>query len=79
MSMKNPMTPAGIEPAAFWFVAQHPNNCATAVRRSEDNTGSNLKETVSEAVHYFHGAQNTVRWQAVLETAMKVPRRSGKV
>jgi hypothetical protein len=28
MSMKNPLTPAGIEPATFRFVAQH---CATAV------------------------------------------------
>jgi len=26
-----PMTPAGIEPATFWFVAQHLNHCATAV------------------------------------------------
>ena len=31
MSMKNPVTPAGIEPAAFRFVAQHLNHCATAV------------------------------------------------
>ena len=31
MSMKNPMTPAGIEPATFRFVAQHLNHCATAV------------------------------------------------
>jgi len=29
--MKNPMTPAGIEPATFRFVAQHINHCATAV------------------------------------------------
>jgi len=29
--MKNPMTPAGIEPATFRFVAQHFNHCATAV------------------------------------------------
>ena len=28
---KNPMTPAGIEPATFRFVAQHFNHCATAV------------------------------------------------
>jgi len=28
--MKNPLTPAGIEPATFRFVAQH---CATAVPR----------------------------------------------
>ena len=31
MSMKNPLTPAGIEPATFRFVAQHLNHCATAV------------------------------------------------
>jgi hypothetical protein len=24
------MTPSGIEPATFWFVAQYPNHCATA-------------------------------------------------
>jgi len=29
--MKNSMTPAGIEPAAFRFVAQHLNHCGTAV------------------------------------------------
>ena len=27
--MKNPMTPAEIEPATFRFVAQHLNHCAT--------------------------------------------------
>ena len=31
MSMKNPLTPAGIESATFRFVAQHLNHCATAV------------------------------------------------
>jgi len=30
MSMKNPLTPAGIEPATFRFVAQHLNHCGTA-------------------------------------------------
>jgi len=29
--MKNPLTPAGIEPATFRFVTQHLNHCATAV------------------------------------------------
>jgi len=31
MSMKNPLTPAGIEPVTFWFLAQHLNHCTTAV------------------------------------------------
>jgi len=31
MSMKNPVTPGGIEPATFQIVAQHLNHCATAV------------------------------------------------
>ena len=30
MSKKNPLTPAGIEPGTFRFVAQHLNHCATA-------------------------------------------------
>jgi len=30
-SMKNPLTPAGFEPATFRFVAQHLIHCATAV------------------------------------------------
>jgi len=36
--MKNPPTPAGIEPATFRFVAQHLNHYATAV-----SNGSNGK------------------------------------
>jgi len=29
--MKNPLTPAGIEPATYRFVAQHLNHCAATV------------------------------------------------
>ena len=35
MSMKDPLTPAGIEPATFRFVAQHLNYCATAVPKKQ--------------------------------------------
>ena len=35
MSMKNPLTPAGIEPTTFRFVAQRLNHCATAVSGPE--------------------------------------------
>ena len=34
MSTKNPLTPAGIEPATFRFVAQHLNHCAPAVPKN---------------------------------------------
>ena len=35
--MKNPVTPAGIEPATFQFVAQHLNHCATTVLNKKRN------------------------------------------
>jgi len=38
MSIKNPLTPAGIEAATFRFVAQHLNHCATAVPLYQINT-----------------------------------------
>ena len=31
MSLKNPLTPVGIEPATLRFVAQHLNHCATTL------------------------------------------------
>jgi len=43
MSMKNPVTPAGIEPATLRFVAQHLNHCATAVPRQRSCTKSKSK------------------------------------
>jgi len=42
MSMKNPLTPAGIEPATFRFVAQHLNHCATAVPSPSSAVGIQL-------------------------------------
>jgi len=36
--MKNPMTPAGIEPAIFRFVSKHLNHCATAVTTTTTTT-----------------------------------------
>ena len=48
MSMKNPMTSAGIEPATFRFVEQHLNHCATAVRTVTGYRGS------IETLHFGH-------------------------
>jgi len=46
MSMETPLTPAGIEPATFRFVAQHLNHCVTVVPH---NTEIHLHN------HYCHG------------------------
>jgi len=45
MSMKNPLTPAGIEPVTLRFVARHLNHCATAVPLSVSKC-SNLRVLV---------------------------------
>jgi len=38
MSMKNPPTSAGIEPATFQFVTQHLNHCATTNRTTVETS-----------------------------------------
>ena len=47
--MNIPMTPDGIEPATFRFVAQHLNHCATAVPLQY----SVVKDVVSLTVTYL--------------------------
>jgi len=46
MSMKNPLTPAGIEPATFRFVAQHFNHCATVVPHMLININYKIGESL---------------------------------
>ena len=53
MSMKNPLTLAGIEPATFRFVAQHLNHCATAIPVSNSNTGQKHKHSPQSVVRVF--------------------------
>jgi len=50
MSMKNPLTLAGIEPATFRFVAQHLNHCATAKYRSSNNKLSDTSVQVQSDI-----------------------------
>ena len=45
ISMKFPITPAGIEPATFRFVAQHLNHCVTAVPQTTGETNKKSKVT----------------------------------
>jgi hypothetical protein len=63
MSMKNSMTPAGIEPATFRFVAQHLKHCATAVptvQGSETNPEAPNKKEKQE-IHKRLKLQNSIK------------------
>ena len=63
--MKNTLTPTGIEPATIRYVAQHLNNCATAV--------------LSHIVRYVHKFFFfKVRHPAVLDYRQKVHRQTIK-
>jgi len=50
MSMKNPLTPAGIEPATFQFVAEHLNHCPTVVP-PQSTEGIKLKTKFQHTVN----------------------------
>ena len=54
--MKNPLTPAGIEPATFRFVAQHLNHCATAVPNAAVISRI-LREHTESSRSQHHGEQ----------------------
>jgi len=58
LSMKNPLTPAGIEPATFRFVAQHFSHCATAVTR----TSCRCSNTVMEFALFLSTRHRRLRW-----------------
>ena len=66
MSMKIPMTPAGIEPATFRFVAQHLNHCATAVIlvsvHNHLHPPSPLKIGAAPFHWWFPGVIEGLRW-----------------
>ena len=53
--MKNPLTPGGIEPATFRFVAQHLNHCATAVPLVCTITGNKSKLHTEYIRNHYYG------------------------
>jgi len=56
--MKNPLTPAGIEPATYRFVAQHLNHCATAVPKKKKtnpkHAGTQMKRLFTVRTFIIH-------------------------
>ena len=68
MLMKNPMTPAGIEPMTFVFVAQQLKHCATAVPCGIRNEicvlrrGYSFPRLTSDSRLFFH---NILPWNVV--------------
>ena len=53
MRTKNPLTPAGIEPATYRLVAQRLNHCATVVTRIQEELNSNLTQVIMYHIWVF--------------------------
>ena len=64
------MTPSGIEPVTFRFVAQHLNHCATAVPRSQHlpNSILELQLNCSPRAVPFGKESLTFNYEMCLET-----------
>ena len=64
------MTPSGIEPATFRFVAQHLNNCATAVPNNNSNNDILVIIMKKELV-----CEQTLQFQEFDMSSKKKPKR----
>ena len=67
------MTPSGIEPATFRFVAQHLNHCATAVPLFKAICGKNLRmfTNIYAHVHTYICADINVCTHTNLKTVFR--------
>jgi len=63
--MKNPLTPAGIEPATFRIVAQHLSHCATAVPKQTWYLSQITKYQIVESCLTVH-LPHEIMWNANL-------------
>jgi len=80
--MKGPLTPAGIEPATFRFVAQHLNHCATAVpstHSAEKKFQKHFRNVVSFRVFQDHKPDVDVQWTARLLGVMRICEPKGVI
>jgi len=58
--MRNPLTPAGIEPATFWFVAQQLHHCATAVPNTGQKQHKKQNYTITNGKEITTKYKNTI-------------------
>jgi len=65
MSMKNPLTPAGIEPATYRFVAQHLNHCANSVPILQ------MYHMITRTCSFAHNPQNNRQLHKYCELTAK--------
>jgi hypothetical protein len=73
------MTPSGIEPATFRFVAQYLSHCTTISGGTVDNTKLDLRYVGCGGMDWIELAQDRNRWQAVVNEVMnhRVPQNAG--
>ena len=65
--MKNPLTPAGIEPATFRIVAQHFNHRATAVpHKKVHSTNTAVKSKIT------HNIKSGLTWLCLVKAVVYV-------
>jgi len=74
-SIKNPLTPVGIEPATFRFVAQHLNHCATAERQQW--TGSIYSSDIWRHVFWLTGSNVSSEFGVSIFSVKKFPTKNG--
>jgi len=77
MSIKNPLAPAGIEPATFRFVAHRLNHCATAVL-SAYVLAVSVFIAIKSDTHTHTGSYWTGHWD-VIQISYKNARISGRL
>ena len=58
--MKNPLTPAGIEPATFPFAARHLDHCATAELRENNSLDINVTMLKPVRMNLSHCTETSV-------------------
>jgi hypothetical protein len=71
VSMKNSMTPSGIEPVTFWFVAQYLNHCATMVPTKCHRTLKFRRDNICQSEKKRYINEKTKQMEAFCQTLVQ--------